>query len=176
MTNQPSPPITVNVQNTNFDSNSHVWRVLATFLAIGAMVSLAYGLTQWGMLELAATGTTAIVSMLVQLMMRNGFIVLPEATSDDERIEEGKNALKAITGMIQAWIDRSSMLRLLLIAIGYGVAFILLRMLIAWALGVFGNIWIALAAGGLVASVICFPTLFTGVIRAMKANKSREVA
>jgi hypothetical protein len=161
----------IHIHNNAMDSNAHVWRVVSTFLAIGALVSLAWGLAQFGMLELAATGTAAVFSMLVQLLMRNGFIVLPESASDDARIEEGKNALKAIIGMVQAILDRSSILRLTLIAISYGVLFILVRTLIQYALGVFGNIWIALAAGGLVASVICFPTLFAGLFRAMKAKR-----
>ncbi|MDQ0648619.1 hypothetical protein QFZ53_002815 [Microbacterium natoriense] len=164
----------IHIHNNNFDAGAHVWRVLATFLAIGALVSLAWGLAQFGMLELAATGTAAVLSMLIQLMMRNGFIVLPHRQSDDARIEEGKSALKAIAGMVQAWIDRSSLLRLVLIATGYGIVFVLLRTLIQFALGMFGNIWVALAAGGLVASVICFPTLFAGIIRSMKTKKGTK--
>ncbi|MGW8483571.1 hypothetical protein ACWGJP_10555 [Microbacterium sp. NPDC055903] len=164
----------IHIHNTNFDSGAHVWRVLATFLAIGALVSLAWGLAQFGMLELAATGTAAVISMLVQLMLRNGFIVLPSAKSDDARIEEGKSALKAIVGMVQAWIDRSSLLRLVLLAIGYGIAFVLLRTVIQFSLGVFGNIWVALAAGGLLASVICFPTLFAGIVHSMKTKKGTK--
>lgn len=167
------PEIHVNVQNTNLDSNAHVWRVLGTIAAIAALVSLAYGLAEFGMLEMAATGTAATVAMLFQLLMRNGFIVLPESESDDQRIEEGKNALKAIVGMFQAILDRSSILRLTLIAIGYGIGFVLLRGVIAWALGVFTNIWIALAFGLLLAAFIVFPTLFAGIVKALKAKKGR---
>ena len=108
-------------------------------------------------------------------MLRNGFIVLGgsgEQTDEDQRIAEGKGAIKAITGMIQAYIDQSSILRLALIATGYGVGFVLVRTLIAWCLGVFANIWIALAVGALIASVICFPTLFAGAFRAMKNKKA----
>lgn len=170
-TTTPSQPdVHVSIQNVGLDANAHVWRVVATFLAIGGFVSFAWGLAQWGMLDLAATGSAAVISMLIQLLLRNGFIVLPESKSEDRRIEEGKNAIKAITGMVQALIDRSSILRLTLIAIIYGVAFMLLRAGIAMALGVFANIWIALAVGAIVASVICFPTLFAGLFRAMKSK------
>lgn len=164
----------VHVHNTSMDANAHIWRVVATFLLVGALVSLAYGLAEWGLLEMAATGATAFIMMLFQLLMRNGFIVLGgsgEAVNEDKRIEEGKGAIKAIVGMVQAFIDQSSILRLALIAVGYGVGFVLMRTLIAWGLGVFANIWIALAFGALLASIICFPTLFAGVFRMMKAKK-----
>ncbi len=165
----------VHVHNTSMDANAHIWRVVATFLLCASLVSLAWGLAEWGMLEMAATGATAFLMMLFQLMLRNGFIVLGgsgEQTDEDQRIAEGKGAIKAITGMIQAYIDQSSILRLALIATGYGVGFVLVRTLIAWCLGVFANIWIALAVGALIASVICFPTLFAGAFRAMKNKKA----
>lgn len=166
MTSQPD----THIHNSNFDSGAHVWRVLATFLAIGSLVSLAYGLTQWGLIEIAATGTSAVLAMLFQLMIRNGFIVLGDGPSEDARIQEGRNALKAIAGMIQAYIDHSSLLRLVLISIGYGVAFVLLRQTVTWALTIFTNIWIALAAGGVIAAFICFPTLFAGLLRAVRTR------
>ncbi|HEX7351609.1 hypothetical protein [Brachybacterium sp.] len=169
MTTQPD----IHIHNTNFDSGAHIWRVLATFLAIGSLVSLAYGLTQWGLLEIAATGTSAVLAMLFQLMIRNGFIVLGGEPSEDSRIQEGRNALKAIAGMIQAYIDHSSLLRLVLISIGYGVAFVLLRQTVTWALTIFTNIWMALAAGGVVAAFICFPTLFAGLLRAVRTRTAR---
>ncbi|PWH04962.1 hypothetical protein DEO23_15630 [Brachybacterium endophyticum] len=172
MTIQPD----IHIHNTNFDSGAHIWRVLATFLAIGSLVSLAYGLTQWGLIEIAATGTSAVLAMLFQLMIRNGFIVFGDGPSEDARIEEGRNALKAIAGMIQAYIDHSSLLRLVLISIGYGVAFVLLRQTVTWALTVFTNIWMALAAGGVIAAFICFPTLFAGLLRAVRSRTHRTGA
>ncbi|GAB3563309.1 hypothetical protein [Spelaeicoccus albus] len=156
--------------NHTVDANAHVWRVAGTILAIAAFVSLAWGLSTAGLAELAASGTAAMISCLVQLLIRNGMIVIPERKSDDARIEEGKSAIKSIVGMFQAFLDRSSLLRLALIAIGYAVLFILLRAGIQALLGVFANIWIAGAFGAAVASVICAPTLFTGLFRAMKAK------
>lgn len=147
--------------------------MLATFLAIGGLVSLAYGLAQWGLIDIAATGVTAFLSMLVQLLVRNGVIVLPSSPSDDHRIEEGRSALRAIAGMVQAILDRSSILRLTLFAAGWAVTFVLARTLIGYALGVFGNIWIALAAGGIVASLICFPTLVVGLVQALRTQAPR---
>lgn len=164
----------VHVHNTSMDANAHLWRVIATFLLVMGCVSFFWGLAEWGMLEMAATAATATLAMLFQLLVRNGVIVLPESKSEDARIEEGKSAVKAILGMIQAYLDRSSLLRLTLIAILYGGAFVLVRTLIAWGLGVFANIWIAMAVGAVIASIICFPTLFAGVFRAMKNKKGNN--
>lgn len=167
------PDINVNIENKGLDSGSHIFRVLATFLAIGACVSGAWGMAQFGLLEMAATGTTATAAMLSQLLLRNGFIVLPETESDDARIEEGKGALKAIGGMFQAMLDRSSILRLTIIAIAYGAGFVLFRTLIVWAFTIISNIWLAMMFGGLIAAFIVFPTLFAGIVRALKAKRGR---
>lgn len=150
----------IHIHNTNFDSGAHVWRVLATFLVLAALVSFAYGLSQWGLIEIAATGTSAVLAMLFQLMVRNGLIVFRGRPSEDVRIQEGRNALKAIAGMVQAYIDHSSRLRLLLISIGYGIGFVLLRETVTWALTIFTNVWMAMAAGGVIAAFLCFPPLF----------------
>ena len=168
----PAPQI--HIHHAAADAGAHIWRVLATFLAIGGMVSLAYGLAQWGLIDIAATGVTAFLTMLVQLMLRNGVIVLPSAPSDDQRITEGVGALRAIAGLVQAILDRSSLLRLTLIAAGYAVTFVLVRTLIGYALTVFGNVWIALAAGGIIASLICFPTLIAGLLSALRSQTRRE--
>lgn len=165
----PSAPV-ININNS-IDSSAHIWRVLATFLVITGFVVIAWGLGQWGMLELAATGTAAVISMLVQLLMRNGFIVLPDSRSEDARIEEGKNALRSIVGMLQAMIDRSSLMRLVLIAIVYGLVFILVRAVISVVLGVFvTNLAFAIGLGAIIAAFICFPTLLAGSLRALKSK------
>jgi hypothetical protein len=161
----------INIHNS-VDANAHIWRVLATFLVIIGFVVIAWGLGQWGMLELAATGTAAVISMLLQLLLRNGFIVLPDSKSDGARIEEGKNALRSIVAMFQAMLDRSSLLRLVLIAVGYGIGFILVRAAISVVLGAFiGNIFFAIGFGAIIAAFICFPTLLAGTMRALKSRK-----
>lgn len=169
---EPAAPTEVHVHN-NLDANAHAWRVLSTILLIGGLVSLAWGLAQAGLLEMAASGTAAVVSMLVQLLMRNGLIVIPESRSDDARIEDGKNAIRSIAGMVRAYLDHSSILRLALISVAYGALFILLRAGIHAALGIFSNIFIAGAAGAVAASVICFPTLLAGLLRAFRSTGTK---
>lgn len=180
MTTEPTTPTAPAIhihQQGGLDAGAHLWRVLATFLAIGGVVSLAYGLAQWGLIDIAATGVTAFLTMLLQLMARNGMIALPGATgSDDQRITEGIGAIRAIVGLGSAILDRSSLLRLTLIAAGYAATFVLVRTLIGYALTIFGNIWIALAAGGIIASLICFPTLAVGLVRALRSRESRGAA
>ena len=172
MTNSTEPETpAIHIHNT-VDSSAHIWRVVATFLLIIGFVVIAWGLSEWGMLELAATGTAAVLSMLVQLLLRNGFIVLPTTTSDDERIEAGKSALRDIVGMLTAMLDRSSLLRLVLIAIGYGLLFILVRAAIQVVLtGLITNIFVAAGIGAIIAAFICFPTLLVGLRRALQTRK-----
>lgn len=172
-----TPTPEIHIHNSTLDAGAHVWRVVATFLAIGAFVSLAWGLAQWGWLDVAATGLTATMAMLVQLLARNGMIALPErAEVEDERIEAGRSAIRDIVGMVQAFIDRSSLARLTLIAVAYGVGFMVVRLIVAWGLGILGNVWVAIAVGLIVASLICFPTLFAGLMKAVKTPVKKEVA
>ncbi|WP_129656317.1 hypothetical protein [Rothia halotolerans] len=160
--------------HNNVDANAHVWRVVGTVLAVGAFCSIAWGLGQAGLLELASALTTAFLFQFVALLLRNGIIVLPDSTSDDARIEDGKSAIRSIIGMVQAFIDRSSILRLALIAMAYGLAFIAARAAIQGMLGIFSNVFIAAGAGAAIAAVICAPTLFTGLFRALKVKRGER--
>lgn len=157
----------VHIHN-NVDANAHVWRVGGTILAVAAFCSIAWGLGQAGLLDLASALMTAFLFQFVTLLLRNGVIVLPDTRNGDQRIEEGKSAIRSILGMCQAFVDRSSILRLALVAMVYGLAFIGARAAIQGALGIFANVFIAAGAGAAIAAVICAPTLFTGLFRALK--------
>lgn len=172
-TDENQPKIEVNV-STQMDANAHSWKVLGTFLVCGALVSLAWGLATAGLLELASTMVAAFFFQFGSLLLRNGLIVIPNKTSEDARIEQGKSAVRSIVGMFQAFLDRSSMLRLAALAGIYALLFIGARSLISLALGLFGNIWIAAAAGALLAAIICAPSLFSGWMRALKAKGGRK--
>lgn len=166
----------IHIHNDSMDSGSHLFRVIATFLLIIGAVAIGWGFAQNGMLDLVAVVLTATLSMQIQLMLRNGIIVLPDKKSDDERIEAGKSAARDIMGAFKAILDRSSLLRITLIAIGYGLLFGMVRAGIQLALGTWmSNLYLALGTGAVVASAICFPTLFVGMYRAMKARSSVQI-
>ncbi len=78
-----------------------------------------------------------------------------------------------VVGMLQAMLDRSSLLRLVLIAMGYGIVFILMRAAVRVVLSAFiGNIFVAVGIGALIAAFVCFPTLLAGTMRALKSRKT----
>ncbi len=163
------PVINVDAR-TSVDSNAHVWRVLGTVLAVAAFCSIAWGLGQAGLLDLASALATAFLFQFLQLLFGNGIIVLPESKSSDARIEDGKSALRALIDAGKAIIENSSILRLALIAMLYALAFVAVRYIITIGLGVFSNVFIAAGFGALLAAVICAPTLFASIFRAMKSK------
>jgi hypothetical protein len=164
----------IHIENKFGGAEAHGWKVLGVILAVAALVAGGYGLATAGLLELAASMIAAFLSMFLQLLFRNGVIVLPEKKSEDARIEEGKGAVKAIAGMVQAWIDRSSILRLALIAIGYAVVFILVRAGVSALLRLTANVWVAAMFGGLLAAAICAPTVFAGIVRTLKSKTNTK--
>lgn len=168
-------PQGIHIHN-DVDANGHLWRVIATFLLITGTIGIAWGFAQAGLLEGAAVMLTASLSMEVQLLMKNGFIVIPDPKSDDQRIERGKNALRDIAEMAAAIIERSSILRVTVLSIGYGAIFVILRAGLQLALGAWlSNIWLALGTGAIVASVFVFPTLFTSFFRKLRSNRATAV-
>lgn len=76
-----------------------MWRVLGTILAVAAFCSIAWGLGRAGLLDIASALVTSFLFQFVTLLLSNGTIVLPDTTSDDRRIEEGKSALRSFIGM-----------------------------------------------------------------------------
>lgn len=163
-------PVLNVVNNNSVDSNAHVWRVAGTILAVAAFCSIAWGLGKAGLLDLASALVTAFLFQFLQLLFSNGIIVLPESKSDDARIEDGKNAIRALIDAGKAIIENSSILRLAFIAIGYALAFVGVRFLVTMGLGIFSNVFIAAGFGALLAAVICAPTLFAGIFRALKSK------
>lgn len=166
---QEQPEIKIQVNNT-LDANAHSWKVLAAILAFGAVGLFAYGLKQAGLAAIASTGTVATLSLFLQLMLKNGLIALPSAKSDDDRIEGGKNAARAMAAAVAAIIERSSVLRLALISVGYGVLFVLAHLFVQQVLETFGNPFLAMAVPALGAAVICAPTVFVGFLRKLKGS------
>lgn len=151
--------------NINLDrgSNSHGWQVLGTIVGIGGVGMIAWAISNAGMLDLAATGLTVFGFQFVQLMLKAGLLVLPENGGKD--FQETRGTLRTAWREFQAFQARSPMWRLAAMAAVYTVCFMIVRLLLTYALGVFENVWIAGGVSALVASVIVAPTLFSNLIK-----------
>src|SRR5690625_7952190 len=99
----------------------------------------------------------------VGLMLKAALLVLPEDDGPDSR--ETKGALRTAWREFQAFQARSPIWRLALMAVLYTVGFMVVRLLLTQAMGIFQNVWIAGGISALVASVIVAPTLISNLIK-----------
>src|SRR5699024_1454373 len=106
----------------------------------------------------------------VGLMLKAALLVLPEDDGPDSR--ETKGALRTAWREFQAFQARSPIWRLALMAVLYTVGFMVVRLLLTQAMGIFQNVWIAGGISALVAPVIVAPTLISNLIKAV-GSKTR---
>lgn len=151
--------------NINLDRgvNAHGWQVAGTIIGIGGVGMLAWALSNAGMLDLAATGLTVFGFQFVGLMLKAGLLVLPE--DDGPNFRETKGALRTAWREFQAFQARSPIWRLAAMAVIYTIGFMVVRLLLTYAMGIFSNAWIAGGISALVASVIVAPTLISNLVK-----------
>lgn len=162
--------------NINLDrgANAHGWQVAGTIIGIGGVGMLAWAMSNAGMLDLAATGLTVFGFQFVGLMLKAGLLVLPEDDGPDFR--ETKGALRTAWREFQAFQARSPIWRLALMAVLYTVGFMIVRLLLTQAMGIFQNVWIAGGISALVASVIVAPTLISNLIKGVGSKTGVKVS
>lgn len=149
-------------------SENHVWTVLGTLLACGAVGMIAWAISNAGMLDLAATGLTVFFFQLVQMMMKVGLLVLPQKKSGD--FAQTSGFISTALREFHEYQARSPIWRLAAMALAYTVAFMIARWGLSVVLGVFNNIWIAGGAAAFVAALIVSPNLFRNLFG--KARRS----
>lgn len=154
-------------------SENHAWTVLGTLLACGAIGMLAWAVSAAGALDLAATGLSFFFVQLFSMMFKAGFIAMPQRNSSD--FVESRGMLKTLWREFQEFQGRSPIWRMALLALGFTVAYMIFRLGLSFALGVFGNIWVAGAASALIASFIVSPKLFSSMFTKMKRRSGIQV-
>lgn len=153
--------------------DNHVYTIIGTLLACGAVGMAAWAISNAGMLDLAATGLTVFFFQLVQVMMKVGLITLPERKSTD--FQQTSGLLKTAWREFQEFQGRSPIWRMALLALGFTVGYMIFRWGLSVALGIFSNVWIAGAASALIASFIVAPQLFTNLVSKMKTKSGLQV-
>lgn len=146
-----------------FESGNRPYQIIATLLMCGAIVMVAYALAKNGWMELAATMVTMFLFQLVRLLAVTGMLRLPKNTSTS--FQGTRGFIRTAYDEFVVWQASSPIWRLAALAAGYTLLFMLGRWLITLSLGVFTNIWIAGAAGAVIASLIIFPSLLGGVLK-----------
>ncbi|GAC78778.1 hypothetical protein SAMN04488550_2906 [Gordonia malaquae] len=157
-------PITVNVQS----GAGEVLRIVSTILLFGGAGAVAWSVAQGAHAELAATGMTLMIVMMVKLMYRRGLVRLPSSDGGDDGFAATKGMIAQVSGEYQRWLAGTSMPALAVISIGYAIAFLVLRAGVSAAFSVFQNLWVAGGVAAMIGAVVVFPSLLPSILGSLK--------
>lgn len=150
------------------DNLPHGWQVGATMLLVGALFSLAWALSQAGLLDLAATGTAFFAVTLARQMGLGLTGRVPREFQGTARmIDQARSDFAA-------WIAARTLLSHALIAVAYTVAFLLLRAAMTATLTVIASPWLALAVGLALAAAVASPLLIRSLIETVSGSAGRR--
>jgi hypothetical protein len=165
-----TPNVSVTIQQ-----HSRIYQIVATLLLCGAVGMLSYALAENGWPELAATTLTMFMVQLGRLMLANGLLAIPKGAAAASEFEGTAGFVRTAAAEFRQWQARSPMWRLAALAALYTAAFMVARLAVTHALGVFTNVWVAGAAAAFLASLIIFPGLIGDAVRAMKSKAAPVV-
>ncbi|MDR8019218.1 hypothetical protein [Nesterenkonia aerolata] len=162
--------------NTRMDSgpDNHLWTVIGTLLACGALGMLGWAISESGYRELAATGLTMFAFQLISMMFKVGLIRIPDQATGN--FKETSGFIKTAIREFYEWQARSPVWRLAALALAFTLGFLIVRWGISTALGIFSNVWIAGAAAAFLASLIVAPRLWGNITRNLKNVTSKKEA
>ncbi|WP_341257819.1 hypothetical protein [Gordonia malaquae] len=160
-TNQPN--IHVSVQS----GTGEILRIVATILLFGGAGAVAWSVAQGAHAELAASGMTMMIVMMVRLMYARGMVRIPAGGGGDD-FTATKSAISQIGAEYKKWLAGTSMPALALISIGYAIGFLLLRAAVSAALGVFSNLYIAGGCAAMIGAIVVFPSLLPSILASLK--------
>lgn len=149
------------------DRLPHGWQVLATLLAIGAVFSLGWSLSKAGALDLAAT---ALSFFLLRLLGQLGW--RPRSTGG--HFEGTFSVVSQLRSDYASWSASHGVLAQAVLALGWTILFLVLRLAVSWLLGVVTTFWTALAAGLAVAAFVASPVLAQSVAGLFRGGARRD--
>ncbi|WP_185972426.1 hypothetical protein [Georgenia yuyongxinii] len=136
---------------------------MATLLAGGAVAALAYYVNVQNLVDEFATVAAAATFFSIGFWARKRPDQLRARLGVFGRIGD---AARESQGEINAWVHAQSLRVGLLLGLGYGIAIVLLKAAIVSVVAAFSSVWIAVAVGAAVASLVTAPELW-------KAARSR---
>lgn len=151
---------------SGLDRLPHGWNVLASIFVGGAVTALAYALSSAGLAEIAGTflsfwGVFVFTRLFAKLAAgRSGHFAGTSAL------------LRQVQADVNAWVRDRTTLSLFVIGAGAAAAYVAWRSACIALLGVFSNVWFALAGGLLLAAVIASPVLFRDLGRLMASDSA----
>lgn len=142
------------------DNLAHGWQVLSSLLIAASVTAIAYALSSAGLAEIAGTALSFYcVFIFTKLFSKM-------AGKKKEGHFKGSTAIvKQFKDDLDVWMQDRSVLALFVVAVPITIAYIAFRSACIAVLGVFGNIWFAVAAGLLLGAVVASPILFRDIGR-----------
>ena len=160
------------VVNVSTESK-RIFEIVGTLLLCGSVGMVGYALAEYGWVEIAASAVTMFLFQFVRMLVTNGLITLPKSAAASGDFEQTRGMLKTAFAEYQQWQARSPMWRLAGLAIGFTIAFMFCRWVMALALGVFSNVWVAGAAAAALGALSVAPNLIGDAIKAMKSKSAK---
>lgn len=132
----------------------------------------AYGISEAGFADAAATILTAFVFCFVRLVFNTGEARLARGVLSD--FAETMQTLSTFKKEATAAVDRRPLTAKALIALGYGFAFFLTHAAVRWCFAFLENPWLAGAVGLAFSAVVTSPVLFRQLFESFQAEDDTE--
>lgn len=159
-------PVHVHVQT----GTGEVLRIVATLMLFGGAGAIAWTVAQGPNAEMAASGLSMMIVMMVKLSYARGRLSIPPGGNETDDFAVTKGVVSQIAGEYKAWMAKASMPVMALIAAAYAIGFLILRAGVAAALGVFSNLYVAGGAAAMAGALVVFPSLVPNMIRGLKSK------
>lgn len=159
-------PISIHVQS----GTGEILRIVSTLLLFGGAGAIAWSVAQGPNAEMAASGLSMMIVMMIRLSYGGGRIAMPTraGTGGDDDFAVTKGVVSQIAGEYRSAIAKANMPVLVLVSALYAIAFLLLRAAVAAALGIFSNLFIAGGAAAMVGALVVFPSLLPSILAGLK--------
>lgn len=162
----PQQPITVNVQS----GAGEILRIVSTLLLFGGAGAVAWTVAQGPNAEVAASGLTLMIVMMTKLLYSRGRIALPTSGGGADKFAANRAAATAMIDEWKGWLSSAAMPALAAISIAYAAAFLALRAVVAGALGMFSNLYMAGGSAAILGAVVVFPSLIPSIFASLKRS------
>lgn len=147
-----------------------ILRIVSTLLLFGGAGAVAWSVAQGPNAEMAASGFSMMLVMMIRLSYGGGRIAMPTRTgtggNDDFAVTKG--VVSQIAGEYRTAIAKANMPVLVLVSALYAIAFLILRAGVSAALGIFSNLYIAGGFAAMVGAVVVFPSLLPSILSSLR--------
>ncbi len=147
-----------------------ILRIVATILLFGGAGAIAWSVAQGPNAEMAASGLSMMLVMMIRLSYGGGRIAMPTrpGTGGDDDFAVTKGVVAQVAGEYRSAIAKANMPVLVLVSALYAIGFLLLRAAVSAAMGIFSNLFVAGGAAAMVGALVVFPSLLPSILSSLK--------